>query len=76
MISLEPHEKLLFQKIDKIIDGIPENEDVYVSGGWVRDKLMNKQSLDIDLVMSKTLVENFCNHFETMLKDNIIVMSE
>lgn len=36
---------------------------------------MGKQSLDIDLVLKKELVENFCNHLETMLKDNIVVMT-
>ena len=56
--------------------GLSEEDDIYISGGWVRDKLLGKQSLDIDLVLRKQVVENFCNHFETMLKQNIEVMSE
>ena len=42
MIELEPHEKFLFEKLDNIIMGLSEEDDIHVSGGWVRDKLLGK----------------------------------
>lgn len=42
---------------------------VRVAGGWVRDKLMNKESHDIDLTLDDMKGEQFAQIFKEYFKD-------
>lgn len=55
-IKLNELENTFFEELKVIIraEGI---SSVYVTGGWVRDKLLGNDSLDIDLATSKENIE-------------------
>ena len=57
-IELEPIEELICELLTKIADERPELcSDVYITGGWVRDKIMKVPSKDIDICVEECFMK-------------------
>jgi tRNA nucleotidyltransferase (CCA-adding enzyme) len=50
-ITLTPDEKELFDTLRSIVNKVSPGTTLRVAGGWVRDKLLNKESDDIDFMV-------------------------
>lgn len=61
-IKLTPREASLFNKIKDLRDraGLSGKVEVRVAGGWVRDKLLGKNSKDIDFCLTNMTGVQFC----------------
>ncbi len=61
-IELTPQEKALFNKIKNLRDraGLAGKVEVRVAGGWVRDKLLGKNSKDVDFCLTNMTGVQFC----------------
>lgn len=46
----------------------PKTSFVFAAGGWVRDKLLNFKSNDIDFIVPNQMVDLFANAMETQLR--------
>ena len=65
-IELNEAEKSIF---GKILDATSDIDvEVRVAGGWVRDKLLGKESEDIDLALDTMMGEQFARHINAYLK--------
>ena len=52
-ISLSPKEKEIFSILKKILEKNNLNDTIFrVAGGWVRDKLLNRENIDIDIAIN------------------------
>ena len=60
-IPLDPTEDQIFSFIRKAIGTMPIAPVARVAGGWVRDKLLRKQSKDIDITVEGTTGVEFAN---------------
>ena len=70
MIRLNEAEKLLFSKIN-LFSKKKDDSEVYISGGWVRDKLINqyKSTTDIDIVLNKEKIPDFLEDLKLQFQD-------
>ena len=61
-INITPFEAQLFNKIKEARDraGLKGKVEVRAAGGWVRDKLMGKESKDIDFALTNMTGAQFC----------------
>lgn len=50
-ITLTEHEVQIFDKLSEILDKNDKKTVMRVAGGWVRDKLLGKESDDIDIAL-------------------------
>ena len=52
-IILTPTEKEIFSILKKTLEKNNLNDTIFrVAGGWVRDKLLNKENIDIDIAIN------------------------
>jgi poly(A) polymerase len=71
-INCTPNEIKLFKTISKAATSI--DAEAYIIGGFVRDKLLNRVTKDLDVVTNKdgiALAENVATHFEPKPTVNI-----
>ncbi|KAI3950103.1 hypothetical protein MKW98_008548 [Papaver atlanticum] len=59
-IELTDNEKQIFDKLLRVVDHYNLQTQVRVAGGWVRDKLLGKESNDIDIALDDMMGEEFC----------------
>ena len=73
-VQLNPIEQKIFNFLKAAKQNIPELRDVEfrVAGGWIRDKLMNKESDDIDIAVSKFSGIELVRLLESFAKRNNI----
>lgn len=67
-IKLTSDEKELFDLLRSVIIEDFPNTSLRVAGGWVRDKLLNKQSSDIDFMVDNVSGEKIARHLSDKLK--------
>eukprot|EP01031_Cornospumella_fuschlensis_P005036 gene5036-6298_t len=60
-VMLTPQEDNLFQLLLDCLGHFKRNTIVRVAGGWVRDKLLGKQSQDIDIALDDLSGVEFAN---------------
>lgn len=70
-IALDPAEEIIFKLLTKILQEKADiYKDIYITGGWVRDKLLGHQSKDMDICVEeafvKPLVRNIITEFVTV----------
>eukprot|EP00371_Babesia_bovis_P000467 XP_001609114.1 tRNA nucleotidyltransferase/poly(A) polymerase family domain containing protein [Babesia bovis T2Bo] len=61
-IRISKQEKVLFDLLKECVDSNNLNIDLRVAGGWVRDKLLNQTSKDIDIALEHITGVDFCNY--------------
>lgn len=60
-LSLTPTEKKIFDLLRSVIADKAAGTTLRAAGGWVRDKLLGKDSNDIDIAVDNMTGENFAN---------------
>lgn len=60
-ISLNPTEEKIFALLRDVVSSKAPETTLRVAGGWVRDKLMGKESNDIDIAVDNMTGEAFAN---------------
>ncbi|KAL7713570.1 Poly(A) polymerase [Entamoeba marina] len=66
-IVLSQHEIQLFSTINNVNTSYNLNSVVRVVGGWVRDKILQKESNDIDITVDNMSGVDFCKHISKYL---------
>ena len=69
-ISLNPNEKKIFDLLQLVVQAKTPDTTLRVAGGWVRDKLMGKNSNDIDIAVDNMTGEGFANLVSKYMKDH------
>lgn len=62
-LTLTPEETLLKECLVDCAAGLVPRLEIRFAGGWVRDKLLNKTSNDIDVALSNLSGKDFGQHF-------------
>lgn len=70
MIKLNPLEIKIFQVFKNFLACKKIDVTLRVAGGWVRDKLLEKDSTDIDIALDKCSGERFAEMFHEYLIEN------
>jgi tRNA nucleotidyltransferase/poly(A) polymerase len=65
-IALTPTEQQIFSFLLEANEKLGLNSVMRVAGGWVRDKLLGKQSKDIDIAIDNMKGEDFANHLKRL----------
>lgn len=65
-ISLTPNEQQIFSFLLEANQKLGLNSVMRVAGGWVRDKLLGKESNDIDVAIDNMKGEDFANHLKRL----------
>ena len=60
-LSLNPTEQRIFDLLRQVVRSKAPETTLRVAGGWVRDKLMGKESNDIDIAIDNMTGEEFAN---------------
>ncbi|CAO2036751.1 unnamed protein product [Urochloa humidicola] len=60
-VELTDKEEQIFQLLRDVVSHFGLGTQLRVAGGWVRDKLLGKDSTDIDIALDNTTGQNFCN---------------
>ena len=63
MIKLSKSEEFLISNINSFLHK-NDYSKVYISGGWVRDKILNEPTIDIDIILKKEEIQNFLRDLE------------
>lgn len=58
-ISLTEHETKIFDTLTEILEKNQKDTTMRVAGGWVRDKLLGKESDDIDIALDNMMGQEF-----------------
>ena len=68
-IRLSPTEQELFDLLKQVLvtQNLPDTE-LRCAGGWVRDKLLGRQSIDIDIALNNLYGEEFAGHVNAYLQ--------
>lgn len=69
-IDLSPKERQIFSFIQSAVQQIPGNLTVRVAGGWVRDRLLNRPSKDIDLTVEGMKGVDFADYLKNFAIQN------
>ncbi|XP_026413940.1 CCA tRNA nucleotidyltransferase, mitochondrial-like [Papaver somniferum] len=70
-LELTDKEKQIFDRLLRVVDHYNLQTQIRVAGGWVRDKLLGKDSNDIDIALHNMMGEEFChkvNEYYTLFK--------
>ncbi|KAI3839319.1 hypothetical protein MKX03_031029 [Papaver bracteatum] len=59
-IEITDKEKQIFDKLTQVVHHYNLQTQLRVAGGWVRDKLLGKQSVDMDIALENMMGEDFC----------------
>ena len=63
MIKLDEAEDFLLSNINTFLKK-KDYSEVYISGGWVRDKIIKRPTIDIDIILKKEEIQNFLKDLE------------
>ena len=68
-ITLSTTEQELFGLLKQVLitENLPDTQ-LRCAGGWVRDKLLGKQSIDIDIALNNLYGEEFAGHVNAYLQ--------
>ncbi|XP_071711109.1 CCA tRNA nucleotidyltransferase, mitochondrial-like isoform X2 [Rutidosis leptorrhynchoides] len=66
-IDLTEKEKLIFDRLRKVVHHFCLETTLRVAGGWVRDKLLGKECYDIDIALDDMLGREFCEKINEYL---------
>ncbi|KAI3983244.1 hypothetical protein MKX01_013311 [Papaver californicum] len=59
-IEITDTEEQVFDRLTQVVHHYNLQTQLRVAGGWVRDKLLGKQSVDIDIALDNMMGEDFC----------------
>uniref|UniRef100_A0A0D9XXD3 Poly A polymerase head domain-containing protein n=1 Tax=Leersia perrieri TaxID=77586 RepID=A0A0D9XXD3_9ORYZ len=59
-VELTEKEELIFRRLLDVVRHFGLGTQLRVAGGWVRDKLLGKDSTDIDIALDNMTGQNFC----------------
>ncbi|KAI3837753.1 hypothetical protein MKX03_010931 [Papaver bracteatum] len=71
-IELTDKEKQIFDRLLQVVDHYDLQTQLRVAGGWVWDKLIGKESNDIDIALENMMGDEFCdkiNEYSSFLKE-------
>lgn len=71
-VNINPEEQKIFDIILKTIAFFNLGTTARVAGGWVRDKIMSKQSKDIDIAVDNMMGAKFADYIEMYCRRNNI----
>ncbi len=66
-VQLTPQEEDLFNVLTKTLEHEKLDTVLRCAGGWVRDKLLKKQSHDIDIAIDNKMGQEFAEHINSYL---------
>lgn len=66
-VQLTPQEEELFDVLTKTLEHEKLDTVLRCAGGWVRDKLLNKESHDIDVAIDNKMGQEFAEHINSYL---------
>jgi tRNA nucleotidyltransferase/poly(A) polymerase len=69
-VSLTDKERKIFELLRSVVREKTPNTTLRVAGGWVRDKLMGKESNDIDIAVDNMTGEAFANLVNDYMREN------
>lgn len=69
-ITLNKTEVKIFDLLMKVVKSKTPNTTLRVAGGWVRDKLLGKESSDIDIAIDTMTGEDFANLLLQCMKEH------
>ena len=75
-IVLTETENKIFSLLKDVIKAKSPDTELRVVGGWIRDKLMGKNSNDIDIAVNNMTGEEFTNLINEYMKENGLKTSE
>ncbi|KAJ6821053.1 putative CCA tRNA nucleotidyltransferase 2 [Iris pallida] len=67
-IDLSEKEEKIFRRLLDVLDHFKLETQLRVAGGWVRDKLLGKNSYDIDIALDNMLGRDFCGKVNKYLE--------
>ncbi|KAK4440743.1 CCA tRNA nucleotidyltransferase, mitochondrial [Sesamum alatum] len=67
-IDLTPKEKLIFDCLLQVVEHFNLTTQIRVAGGWVRDKLLEKECHDIDIAVDDMSGREFCEKVNEYLQ--------
>lgn len=67
-IDLSEKEEKIFRRLLDVLDHFKLETQLRVAGGWVRDKLLGKDSYDIDIALDNMLGRDFCGKVNKYLE--------
>lgn len=70
--NLTPHERQVFDLLMQVVKNKSPDTTLRAAGGWVRDKLMGKESHDIDIAVDNMSGAQFANLVLEWMKENNI----
>ncbi|XP_062202111.1 tRNA nucleotidyltransferase cca2-like [Phragmites australis] len=59
-VELTEKEERIFRRLLDVVSHFGLGTQLRVAGGWVRDKLLGKDSADIDIALDNMMGQNFC----------------
>ena len=66
-VQLTPQEEELFDVLTKTLEHEKLDTVLRCAGGWVRDKLLKKESHDIDIAIDNKMGQEFAEHINSYL---------
>ncbi|CAK9170232.1 unnamed protein product [Ilex paraguariensis] len=69
-IDLTDKERQIFDRLLQVLRHFNLQTQLRVAGGWVRDKLLGKDSDDIDIALDNMLGREFCEKVNGYLSSN------
>ena len=70
-VQLKDSEKELFRLLKSTLQHANLKTTLRCAGGWVRDKLLGKDSMDIDIALDDILGTQFAEHLNTYLQSQV-----
>lgn len=70
-IVLNDQEKEIFNTLIQAVKASELKTTLRCAGGWVRDKLLGKESLDIDIALDDMLGKDFAEHVNKYLSSQV-----
>ncbi|CAL5098089.1 unnamed protein product [Urochloa decumbens] len=67
-VELTEKEEQIFQRLLEVVRHFGLGTQLRVAGGWVRDKLLGKDSADIDIALDNMMGQNFCEKVNEYLE--------
>ncbi|CAL4903999.1 unnamed protein product [Urochloa decumbens] len=67
-VELTEKEEQIFRRLLEVVRHFGLGTQLRVAGGWVRDKLLGKDSSDIDIALDNMMGQNFCEKVNEYLE--------
>ncbi|XP_044460077.1 CCA tRNA nucleotidyltransferase, mitochondrial [Triticum aestivum] len=67
-VELSEREKKIFQRLLDVVRHFKLGTELRVAGGWVRDKLLGKEPVDIDIALDNMTGKDFCEYVNKYAK--------